>query len=306
MRSEQIDTSSKKGRGRAKATIALINAMYETAAVIHPLTGRGVGYKLFARGLIPSMSRSDMQRVYRLLGDAREEGIIPWDWIVDETRSREKIPTWANPEEYIDTLQRVYRREFWDQQPQRVEVVSEKGTVRGVLAPVLDKYGVGFQVMHGFTSATSAHDLSIGNDGRPLILLYVGDYDPSGMFMSEEDLPGRFKKYDGTHIGLVRIALKSEQLNGLLSFPASDKIKDPRYPWFVRNYDNDCWELDAMDPRNLRNCVETAIKALIEPIAWERCDRVNKAEQENISAFFKTWKDPDHNPNQWIDEFLRH
>ena len=33
-----------------------------------------------------------------------------------------------------------------------------------------------------------------------LIILYVGDYDPSGMFMSEEDLPNRFAKYDGDHV----------------------------------------------------------------------------------------------------------
>jgi hypothetical protein len=32
-----------------------------------PITGRGVGYKLFVAGLIPSMSRRDMARVYRLL-----------------------------------------------------------------------------------------------------------------------------------------------------------------------------------------------------------------------------------------------
>ena len=49
-----------------------------------------------------------------------------------------------------------YRRDYWNQQPVRVEVWSEKGTVRGVLQPVLDEYGVGFRVMHGFGSATES------------------------------------------------------------------------------------------------------------------------------------------------------
>ena len=71
----------------------------------------------------------------------------------------------------------------------RVEVWSEKGTVRGVLAPVLDEYAVGFRVMHGFCSATTVHDVAEDDDGRDLIVLYVGDYDPSGLFMSEHDLP---------------------------------------------------------------------------------------------------------------------
>jgi hypothetical protein len=294
---EQIRTSPKKGRGRAKASLSMIETMFEIAEATQPITGRGVGYRLFTRQLISSMKK--MPGVYRLLLIAREEGTIPWEWIVDETRSLEKSASWANPDQYMRSLQRRYRREFWDQQPARCEVVSEKGTIRGVLAPVLDKYGVGFRVMHGFTSGTSAHDLSEDDDGRKLVLLYVGDYDPSGMFMSEEDLPNRFEKYDGNHIELKRIALTQEQTVGLLSFPASDKRNDPRYKWFVSNYGDQCWELDAMDPNDLRDCVETEIKKLIEPIAWGRCETVNKAEQESISAFLKKWNAPD--PYPWTD-----
>ena len=89
-------------------------------------------------------------------------------------------------------------------------------------------------------------------------MLYVGDFDPSGLFMSEEDLPARFAKYDGDHIMLRRIALTAEQVTGLPSFPASDKRKDPRYKWFVANHGHLCWELDAMDPNALRDCVERA------------------------------------------------
>jgi hypothetical protein len=42
---------------------------------------------------------------------------------------------------------------------------------RGVLAPVFDKCGVGFQVMHGFSSATAARDLALDDDGRELIVI---------------------------------------------------------------------------------------------------------------------------------------
>src|SRR5262245_21013847 len=134
--------------------------MYEAAEAAQPITGRGIGYKLFAAGLTPSMSRADMMRVYRLLKEARENGDIPWDWIVGETRSLERTSTWSNPEQYARCVARSYRRDFWDQQPHRVEVWSEKGTVRGVLQPVLDEYAVGFRVMHGFGSATSIYDVA--------------------------------------------------------------------------------------------------------------------------------------------------
>jgi hypothetical protein len=253
--SGQTETCSKKVRGRSQRSIELIEAMYAAAKKANPITGRGIGYKLFTARLIPSMARKEMQRVYRLLKEAREEGEIPWGWIVDETREIERVSTWDNPAAYARCVAQSYRRDFWNQQPHRIQIWSEKGTVRGVLAPVLDRYAVGFLPVHGFSSATAAHDLAEDDDGRPLIVLYVGDFDPSGLFMSEVDLPARFAKYDGDHITLRRIALTPRQVAGLPSFPASDKRKDPRYRWFVANHSHRCWEVDAMDPNDLRDCV---------------------------------------------------
>jgi hypothetical protein len=263
--------------------------MHAVAKAAQPITGRGVGYKLSAKGLIPSMAAAEMQRVYRLLRIAREEGDIPWKWIVDETRSLERVSTWSDPAEYACCVAQSYRRDFWNQQPVRVEVWSEKGTVRGVLQPVLDEYAVGFRVMHGFGSATTVYDVAQEGDGRDLIALYIGDYDPSGMYMSEADLPARLSDYGGDHITINRIALTREHVGGLPSFPATDKRKDPRTRWFRANYGARCWELDAMDPNDLRDCVEEAIKELIEPVAWERCEVVNRAERESLQTILENW-----------------
>ena len=289
---EQFQTGSKKPvrRGMARASLDLIGAMYDIAEAAEPITGRGVGYKLFTAGLIKSMSVNEMQKVYRLLRIAREQGEIPWEWIVDETRELERVSTWSNPAAYAKCVARSYRRDFWNQQPVRVEVWSEKGTIRGVLKPVLDHYAVGFRVMHGFTSATAVNDVAEDDDGRDLIALYVGDFDPSGLFMSECDLPQRLAEYGGDHVDLRRIALTRGQAAGLPSFPASDKRKDPRYSWFVEHHGNRCWEIVAMDPRDLRECAEREIKTLIEPVAWKRCEAVNKAELESLQTILSKWK----------------
>src|SRR5262249_4984038 len=121
---EQIGTGSKKVRGRARRSLDLIEAMYLAAEKAQPITGRGVGYKLFTAGLIPSMAMNEMQRVYRLLKEAREEGVIPWDWIVDETREIERVATWNDRDHFARTLAQSYRRDFWNQQPHRVQVWS--------------------------------------------------------------------------------------------------------------------------------------------------------------------------------------
>ena len=160
---EYFETGFKKtrqGRGMARRSLDLINPMRDIVEAVQPVTGRGVGYKLFTAGLISSMSTKDMQRVYRLLKEARERGLIPWEWIVAETRDIERVSTWDDPERSARCVAQSYRRDFWNQQPVRVEVWSEKGTVRGVLAPVLNEYAVGFRVMHGFSGATTVYDVA--------------------------------------------------------------------------------------------------------------------------------------------------
>ena len=274
----------------ARRSLDLIDAMAKIIEEVEPITGRGVGYKLFTAGLIPSMSRSNMQRVYRLLKQAREEELIPWEWIVDETRTLEKVSAWDDPKEFAEAAAAQYRRDFWARQPNRCQVWSEKGTVRGVLAPVLDHFGVGFRVMHGFTSATIAHEIAEDDDGRDLTALYVGDYDPSGLYMSEFDLPDRLEKYGGYHVEVKRIALIKGQLSSLPPFPASDKRKDPRYRWFIQNHGRQCWEIDALDPRTLRNLIKGAIRKCIgDQEAWERCERINQAEKELLEQVLGKW-----------------
>lgn len=290
MTGEYFQTSTKKGRGRAKRSLDMIKAMYEIAEDAQPITERGVGYKLFSLGFIPSMSK--MQSVYRLLKEAREEGTVPWEWIVDETRELEQVSSWHNPDAFVRCVARSYRRDFWQQQPTRVEVWSEKGTVRGMLQPVLDEYGVGFRVMHGFGSATIINDVAQYDDSRPLIILYIGDFDPSGLWMSERDIPERLKRYGGDHISIRRIALLHEDCMALGERPAfnvADKRKDPRAPWFRRTFGQLCWELDAMDPNDLRARVEAEINEHIEPEAWERCRIVNEAEQQSLRHFLDRW-----------------
>jgi hypothetical protein len=289
----QTAPSSKKVRGRNKSTIALIDAMYKIAEEAHPITGRGIGYKLFAASLISGMH--EMPKVYRALVLAREDETIPWDWIVDETRDLE-IVEGIFESGAVFARDFFYRRDLWQTQEKTVELWSEKGTVRGLLWPVLAKYGVGFRVMHGFTSATCAWDVSqVGIDDRPLVALYIGDYDPSGMCMSERDIPERLDKYGGHHIEFKRIALIAEQTRSLRSFPASDKGPksgkrgDMRYPWYVKNYGDRCWELDAMDPRPLRELVEAEIKALIDPELWAAQEALEVREKQSLELTLRSW-----------------
>lgn len=235
------------------------------------------------------------------------------------------IPSWSNPESFVDTALRAFRRDRWDYQSVRVEVWSEKGTIRGTLAPVLHDYGVTLRVFHGFSSATSIMEFvkEIRGADRPIHALYVGDHDPSGLYMSEMDLPNRLAEY-GAHVHIIgahgsrsrckegeycseisdawrpeidgvptvsleRIALTREDCDGLPSFDVEEKRSDPRYNWYTSKGHDLAWELDAMSPPDLRDRVEDAILERIDRTAWERTGLSEAAEQASLREILGQW-----------------
>ena len=183
-------------------------------------------------------------------------------------------------------------RIFGSHQKSWIKVFSEKATVGGIVRPILDEFAVSFQVLHGFGSATSLHDVaeeSLIDNCRFLEILYIGDFDPSGMHMSGVDLPGRVEKYGGV-VGLTRIALtRDDCTDALPSFSVETKRRDPRYAWFKRNYGDRCWELDAMNPNDLRQRLQDKIIERIDQEAWEHCQAVEDAERESLNRYVRAW-----------------
>jgi hypothetical protein len=279
-----MKSDRKRGeRGRSRTTLDLIDTCIKIIEPCQPITVRGVAYKLFVAGIIDSMAVKNTQKVSRILKDAREEGLIPWEWIVDDSRELERQPSWANLEEYARVVELSYRRDFWADQGFRVIVISEKSTVGGVLRPTLDSYGVPFFAAHGFNSATKVLELAeeIAEDSRHHVFLYVGDFDPSGLHMSEVDLPNRLKRYGADDFTFERIAVTSIDLAGLPSFSVTTKDEDPRFKWYVENYHPTlAWELDAMDPKHLRKRVHAAIVPYIDREMWERHKTIEEAQRK--------------------------
>jgi len=172
---------------------------------------------------------------------------------------------------------------------------SEKGTVRGLLAPVIKRYQIPFRA--GPIRILSVNDVAdqievTTSSGKAFVALYCGDWDPSGLDMSEWDLPNRLERYSGgTNFTLERIALIESDLAELPSFPLESKKDDPRADWYRRNYNpRVCWELDAMKPGELRERVEGEILNYIDQELWERADMVEKAERESIREFASALK----------------
>lgn len=295
MITENAEKSSRPGRGKAKKTLDLIDTAAEILREIQPATVRAVCYRLFAAGLIPNMGKNATGKVSKQLVFARENGLIPWNWIVDETRHAERVALWNDIDERIKSATNSYRRDNWQEQPNRVEVWSEKGTVRGTVWPVLTRYGVTFRVLHGFGSATVLNYVARSStySPKPVIALYVGDFDPSGLYMSEVDLPRRIGRYGG-EVSIQRIALTQKDVapgTNITHFDAATKSGDSRHEWFVAHHGNRCFELDAMSPVVLRQRVESAIRSLMDLDTWNHALAIEQAEVKSMRRFADQWKE---------------
>ncbi len=284
----------KRGRSKSGKSMQLIEAAREILEEIEPATVRAVCYRLFILGLIPNMGKNSTGMVSKQLVWAREQEIIPWDHIVDETCEAERINSWNNPEEIINAAVRGYRKDYWSMQPNRVEVWSEKGTLRGTLAPVLEQLGVTFRVMHGYGSATTLHAVAEedGEHEKLLTVLYAGDWDPSGLHMSMVDLPARLDRYGGV-INIERVALNHsdcDEFSKLPFFLAESKSKDSRFEWYSSQYGERCWEVDALSPVVLRERMRNAIMKLIDIEKWNHAVKIEKAERESMTNILTDWK----------------
>jgi hypothetical protein len=280
-------------RGKSQASLLLIEASYQILKEIQPASVRAVCYRLFTMGIIPNMSKGSTGKVSKQLVYARENGLIPWEWIVDETRSAETIQTWKDTSSIIKAAVNGYRRDYWQDQPNRVEIWSEKGTVRGTVNPILEKYGVTFRAMHGYSSATVINNIADESNmsDKPLTAFYCGDFDPSGKHMSDIDLPARLLKYGG-NLTIQRIALTDIDVltRKLPSFEADTKVGDTRYRWFRDNFGCMCWELDALSPVILRDRVEQSILSKLDTGLWDRAIEVESVEKSSMEQFHTAWK----------------
>lgn len=295
-----MTVTKRKGRGKADKSVRLIQAAIRILTEIQPCSVRAVCYRLFIEKLIKGMDKNSTGAVGKQLVSARESGLIPWDWIVDETREAETISSWSSPESIIRVAVDQYRKDYWAMQPRRVEVWSEKGTVRGTVAPILKKYGVTFMVMHGYGSATSLNTIAERTQAsdKPMTVFYIGDHDPSGRHMSDVDLPERLARYGGK-AKIVRLALDDSDVGAdskLPGFPAADKTNDSRHKWFTSLYGQNCWEVDALSPPVMRDRLEAAIQSVLDMDAWKHAIRIEDAERESMQSILGMWQRTILNP----------
>ncbi len=242
------------------------------------VTLRQLYYQLVARDIIPNHI-SEYQKLSGLLTNARYNGNIDWDAIEDRSRIPKLPNTFRDIKHLLSVASRSYELDRWEDQEYYIELWTEKDAISSVINPITKKYQVPVSVNRGYSSAScmfDAKDRFLIEDKKN-ILLYLGDHDPSGLDM-DRDIQCRLKEF-GVDVKVIRIGLTQEQIKeyNLPTNPA--KVKDPRAKWYIENFGNSSWEVDALRPEVLQELIE---KSILEYLDIEKFEQVKEKEQEDI------------------------
>jgi len=225
-----------------------------------PVTVRQTFYHLVSVGAIPNTEPA-YRRLVRVLIRARKSGIIPFDWFVDPSRHPLKLKLYRNVGEFLTEELEHYYRDTWNTQDTYVIVWIEKQAVQRPLWPVVGKYNVSLYPGRGYSSwplfLQAVEELEEHSE-KNLVMLYLGDYDPSGVDISR-DLKRRFEEWGVELAAFTRLALTRNQIEEYELPPMPAKRGDPRYANFVMSHGDFAVELDALPPRVLRELVDNAI-----------------------------------------------
>lgn len=265
--------SPKKFHGKSLELIVVCNDIVEDyAGQGFKLTVRQIYYQLVARGHVPNTVQS-YNNVQSLLNDARLAGLIDWDHIEDRTREIMERSRWSSGGELLQTCAKQYFEDMWEQQPYRIFVIVEKEALAGVLERTCNTYDVPLLPARGYPSATTLRELAkqrIMGARQQIVLLHLGDHDPSGMDMSR-DLRERLELFSRhhTHIEFRRLALNMDQIEEQQPPPNPAKTTDARFRAYQELYGDESWELDALTPQFIHGLVSKAITGYIDIDLWK-------------------------------------
>jgi hypothetical protein len=233
-----------------------------------PIGIRGTFYRAEVLGLLPKTEEA-AEKVQRRLLQLRRAGIIPYSWIVDESRAVYGHNTYNSIADLADDVAGLYRRDYWRTSPVWVQVWVEKRTLIGVLSPVVtDRWGLNLYVGGGQPSETYLYRAGedIKNRGVKTYIYILADFDPAGdtiyktLAYGTKRAPGGLKRFTGgVPIHIHRLALTAEQVKKWRLPTRPAKESDKRTKKFVEEHGNISVELEALSPNHLRDLVDRAI-----------------------------------------------
>jgi hypothetical protein len=253
---------------------AAIVSSYDTGVTLRQLF-----YRLVSDGTLRN-TQSEYGQLSSKTAKARREGGFPP--LVDNTRTLYRPTSFDSPAEATRWLSRIYRRDRTEGQEHHIFIGVEKDGMVALLKRWFNEYGVRIMALRGYSSQTFVDKVvkATRDDGRPAVLIYGGDHDPSG-----EDIQRDFAERTNCFDEIIRIALTPEQVveHNLPEFPG--KAADARAGTFVKKHGKLVQvELDALPPDVLKDCYMDAFMSFFNPDAYEESMSLENMETDEVIA----------------------
>lgn len=235
-------------------------------------TFRNAYYKLVSKGILPKTT-AEYKYLSKIITEARINNIIPPECFLDPERLHSVDFYLHNSfEDHVSYVFESFSKRLenfnfhsWENQPNYVEVWIEKNALFEQFKQVTQRRRVTLVSCKGYPSLTVLSRASRRieeelerRDIDKFVLLYFGDYDPSG-----KDIPRYVKDrlenvfHVDFEIELVALSLEQIERHSLPSVPA--KKSDTRTKNFLEKYGDKAVELDALDFKVLRDIIDNAI-----------------------------------------------
>lgn len=258
---------------------AAIVRSYETSVTLRQLF-----YRLVAVQLIPNTPAA-YKRLSSTTAELRRAGEFPD--LIDRGRNIHRALHFESVADALDDTLHCYRLDRTAEQDVSLYIGVEKAGLVVQLESWFGNLGIPILALGGYSSQTYVDEIAhdVRGQHRPAVLLYAGDYDPSG-----EDIDRDFVARTDCWDTVVRVALSAEQVR-LYSLPAAvGKASDARAAAFVARHGELVQvELDALPPETLRSLFESAIAPHWDVSAYERVvarEDVDRAALRELAGSF--------------------
>ena len=199
-----------------------------------PTNVRFLFYELVQGRFIPKQAtgarRAD-QNVIDAVMYLREPGLVPWQWIVDETRHLKEWQIADTVAAYVIDAVEYARIDCWDGEPAPM-ILTESRSLAGVLSNLDAEYLCPIAATNGQVGGFLRTDIAPKLTPEQRVL-YLGDLDLSGGLI-EENTRRVLEQLVGGELRRERVAITEDQvrernLRHLAIRKADDRYKPPRY-----------------------------------------------------------------------------
>lgn len=237
----------------------------------YTLTLRQLFYQFVRRNWIANTPK-DYKKLGGIVSDARIAGEMDWLLIEDRNRGAIRIDECSTYQDVFKRLPRILQLDPWKDQDVYLEVAVEKDAQIGIIGRPASRWRAPYMACKGYLSTSEAWRMGLRfqraiHEGKRPILLHLGDHDPSGLQMTDDnrDRLGLFARYD---VEVVRLALNMDQVEEHKCPPNPTKMTDGRAKTYEALGHEASWELDALPPIYLDNLIADSIESYIDKDVW--------------------------------------